>query len=220
MKFEKKTIMTPTGQTKEYFYDPVKPAEYRRVVGGLGWTAGESPGFIVVVGEDYHEDPTLKFRHLRLLAEYEAADTPAIIKRLYDFQNMYLVNPWYGENDNELMMRFVSRFNQALGPKKKGVYITGAPFVDDVHSLKFYANHLRNLLGMAKKALHFGEHSRLPGRLSALLPDDVQMRKVQDYPAIAALGFAVAGLDEPYFDVAQAREMQEQMIEQYNVCGL
>ena len=220
MKIEKKTLATPTGQTKDYYYDPVKPAEYRRIAGGLGWPSGESPGFIVVVAEDYHKDPTLKFRHLRLLTEYESMDVSRLVKRLYDFQNTYLVNPWYGENENELMIHFVSRFNKALGPKKKGIHITGAPFVEDPHSLRFYANQIKNLMGVAKKALHFGASSQLPGQLGALTPDDVQMKKVQDFPAIAALGFAVAGLDEPYFDVVQVRELQDQMIAGYNVAGL
>lgn len=220
MKIEKKTLKTPMGQTKEYFYDPIKPAEYRRVVGGIGWPAGEALGFIVVLAEDYQEDPTMKLRHLRLLVEYESPDVSYLIKRLYDYQNTYLVNPCYGEDDNQLMMHFVSRFNEKLGHKKRGVHITAAPFVDDAHNLRFYANQIKNLTGMAKKTLHFGEYSRLPGRLSALSPDDIQAKRVQDFPAIAALGFAVAGMDEPYFDVAQVRELQEQQLESYNVAGL
>jgi len=217
---EKKTYVTPVGQTKEYFYRHEPSWEYRRMAGGLAWPSGESSGFIVVVGEDYREDPGLKLRHLRLLAEYESTDTPALIKRLYDLQNMYLVRPWYGDSTNVLMMHFVSRFNRNLGHKKKGIYVSEAPFVDDPHNLRLYANQIKGRMGRAKKSLHFGTSSQLPGRLGALSPDDVQKTRVQDYPAVAALGFAVAGLDEPYFDQARARELSDQLMANYNVSGL
>ena len=220
MTIEKKSLTTPTGGTKEYFYDAVTPAEYRRIVGGIAWRWGDMPGFVVVIGEDYHKDPTLKLRHIRLLAEYENLDPLKIVKRLYDYQNTYLVSPWYGEDENEMMMHFVSKFNKTLGSKKKGVFISGAPFVDDPHNLQFYANQIKNRMSRVKKSLHLGGDSRLPGRLSAISPDEVQKTKVQGYPAVAALGYAIAGLDEPYFDVMKHRELQEQMAANYNVAGL
>jgi len=220
LNIEKKIIEMPLGGTKEYYYDSDTPAEYRRIVGGVGWPSGGLPGFIVVVAEDYHPDLTLNLRHFRLLTEYSNHDMPKLVKRLYDFQNLYLVEPWHGEDDNEQMMHFVSKFNENLGHKKKGIYISAAPFIDDSHSLRFYAHQIKSLMSVAKKILHFGEASQLPGQLSMLSPDDVQTKQVQGYPAVAALGYAVAGLDEPYFEVSKHRKLQQQMIDNYNVAGM
>jgi hypothetical protein len=220
MYIERKTLQTPTGNTIEYFYDPVKPAEYRRIVGALAWPSGDLSGFIVVIAEDYHEDYGLKLRHLRLLTEFESRDIPILAKRLYDFQNTYLVKPWYGDANNEMMMKFISMFNGTLARGKKGVYVASAPFVEDSHNLRFYANQIRRLVQPGRKTLHFGEDSQIPGRLSALTPDEVQRAGVAEYPAIAALGYAVAALDEPYFDVMEAREYQNELLNTYNVAGL
>ena len=216
---ERKTLNTPAGESKEYYCQTEPYFEYRRIIGGVAFPA-EAAGFIVAIGEDYHKDPTLKLRHFRLLDEYEGGDVQALIKKLYDFQNIYKVQNWYGDPENEMMMKFISKFNQSLGPRKQGIYISEAPFVNDAHNFKYYAPQIKKLIGRTTKALHFGASSQLPGRLSALTAIDVDKAKILDYPAIAALGYAVAGLSEPYFDYAKAREMQDQMTANYNVAGL
>lgn len=173
-----------------------------------------------MIAEDYHKDPTLKLRHFRLLDEYENSDVSILIKRLYDFQNRYLVQNFYGDSSNEMMMKFISKFNQSLGPRKKGIYISEASFVNDAHNFKYYAPQIKKLINRATKSLHFGASSQLPGRLSALTPINVDKAKISDYPGIAALGYSIAGLSELYFDYTQARELQESMINNYNIAGL
>jgi len=216
---EKKTIKTPVGESKEYYYQVDPYFEYRRIIGGIAWPA-ESAGFIVVIGEDYRKDPTLKLRHYRLLDEYEGNDIPALIKKLYDFQSIYKVQNLYGDSNNEMMMKFIFKFNQSLGQRKKGVFVSEAPFIDDNHNFKYYAPQIKKMINRATKSLHFGAHSQLPGKLSSLTAIDVDKAKISDYPPIAALGYAVAGLNEPYFDYAQARDIQNKMIANYNVAGL
>lgn len=216
---ERKTITTPAGHKKIYFYNPVNPAEYRRIVGGIAWP-GEKAGFIVVVAEDYHKDPTLKARHFRLLDEHENDNVQSLIKKLYDFQNIYNVQNWFGDSNNAMMVKFISKFNQALGQRKKGIYISEASFVDDAHNFKYYAPQIKKLIGKSTKVLHFGNNSQIPGRLSSLTAVDVDKTKITKYPAIAALGYAIAELNEPYFGHAQAHEIQDSLINTYNVAGL
>lgn len=217
---ERKTIESPLGLKQSYFYDAGRLTEYRRIIGAIAWPSGELPGFIVVIAEDFHKDPRLKLRHYRLLDEYDNITTERLVRRLYDFQNKYLVSPWYGDPDNLLMMHFIDRFNQRLSKKHKGIYIAEAPFADDVHNLRMYANQIKNRMIQAKKALHFGDKSRVPGVLSGLSPDDVQKKRAQDFPAIAALGFALSGLDEPWVDSSKDRELHEQFVAQRVVEGL
>jgi len=216
---ERKRLETPAGETKEYYAQVEPYFEYRRIIGGIAFPA-ESTGYIVVVGEDYHKDFTLKLRHFRLLDEYEGNDVQALIKKLYDFQNTYKVQNWYGDSNNEMMMKFISKFNRSLGRRKKGIYVSEAAFVNDAHNFKYYAPQIKKLIGKGTKVLHFGANSQLPGKLSALTAIDVDKAKISNYPGIAALGYAVTGLSEPYFDYALAREMQDRMVNNYNVAGL
>jgi len=210
---EERTIKTPMGSTKKYFYNSERPAEYRRIAGGVAWPSSVE-GFIVVVGEDYHEDPALKIRHFRVLDEFESDD---VIKKMYDFRNVYKVQNFYGDSNNEIMMKFISRFNEKLDKRKKGMYLSEAPFVNDPHNLKYYAPQIRKRLDKAKKALWFGNESQLPRKIRGLTSVDVD---ISSHPAIAALGYAVAGLDEPYFDYTNVREMQDIQLNNYNVAGL
>ena len=217
---EQKTIETPIGTKKTYYYDTSRMTEYRRIIGAVAWPSGEKLGFIVVIAEDYNKDPRLKLRHYRLLAEYDNITPERLVRRLYDFQNKYLVSPWYGEPDNLLMMHFVDKFNQGLSSKQKGIYIAEAPFADDPHNLRMYANQIKDRMIQAKKSLHFGDKSRIPGALSGLTPQDVQTKNAQEFPAVAALGFALSGLDESWTDSSEDRELHEQFIMGNMVEGL
>jgi len=217
---EKRTIKTPLDVTKAYFYNPIAKAEYRRVVGGIAWPFGQQGGFIVVIAENYPKDTRLKTRRLRVLTEYLNDDTDKLVKRLYDLQNTYLVGTWYGETDNLLMMHFIDQFNRMLPKKKVGVFIAEAPFADDRHNLRLYAHQIYNKTNPAKKSLFFDDHSIIPGILSALSDDQVRKDKAQKHPVIAALGFAVSGLNEPYHDISKDRMIHETFMNKHTVIGL
>lgn len=218
---EKKTITTPLGVRRHYFFDHVNLREYRRIVGGIAWPAGEQSGFLCVIGESDNKDVRLRRRHLWVLSEYENdGDIDKLIKRMYDVQNRYLVDPWYGDTENVLMMQFIDRFNQKLDKKKKGIYISEAPFVGEIHNLRFYANQIKSQTVTAKKSLHFGKQSQIPGQLSGLSPDDVQAKKAEDFPIAAALGYCLSGLDEAYMDKINDRELHEQLVVQRYAEGL
>jgi len=217
---EKKTYETPLGQKKTYYYDVFNESEYRRIVGGIGFPYGDQPGFIVVMAENYPEDKRLKKRQIKLLTEHLNHNTEKFVKSIYDCQNRYLVETWYGETDNLIMMHFIDKFNQSLSKKKKGIYINDAPFSDDAHNLRLYSHQIKNLLIPTKKAMSFGDNSQIPGYLSGLSADQVRQDPAQKHPIIAALGFVVAGLSEPYYDVNKDRELQEAYIQKRSVAGL
>jgi len=217
---EKKSFETPLNQTKNYYYDAGENAEYRRIAGGVGFPYGDLPGFLIVMAEDYNKNPRLKKRQIKLLTEYQNDVTDKIVKAIYDYQNKYLVETWYGETDNLLMMHFIDKFNQSLSKKKKGIYISEAPFADDPHNLRLYSHQIKNLLLPTKKALSFGDNSQIPGYLSGLSADQVRQDQAQKHPIIAALGFLIAGLDEPYYDISKDQELHERHALRTQVEGL
>jgi len=194
--------------------------EHRRTVGGVGWPSGEKPGFICVIGEDDHKVARLKVRNYWLLAEFESTDIEKLIRRIYDLQNKYLIQTWYSDTENVLMMHFVDRFNLKLSKKKKGIYIAEAPFIGETHNLRVYSHQVKNRSHPERKSLQFGRNSMIPGVLAGLSPDEVQKKKAEDYPAIAAIGYCVSGLDEPYFDQSNERDLHDRFIQSRMVEGL
>jgi hypothetical protein len=217
---EKKAYETPLGLKKSFFFDHKRQSEYRRIVGGLAWPSGEAPGFVLVIAEAEHKDPRLKLRHYWLLDEYEHNSAERLIKKLYDFQNKYIVGAWYSDPNNLLMTHLIDKFNGGLTKKQKGIYLTEALFSDDPHNLRLYANQIGGRTAFTKKALHFGNTSRIPGALSVLSPDDIYKKKAQEFPMVAALGFAIAGLEELYVDVVKDRELHEQYLQATYAEGL
>lgn len=217
---EKKHIEDPLGVRRSYYYDHTNNRDYRRICGGVAWPHGDQPGFLCVISENDHTDPRLRLRHYWILTEYENKDVDKIVKRMYDLQNRYLVSSWYGDTDNVLMMHFVDRFNRRLSREKKGIYISEAAFVGETHNLRLYAHQVQNLTKPARKSLYFGKDSQIPGHLSGLSPDDVQKKKAEEFPVIAALGYVLSGMDEPYVDVEKNRVMQERLVQQRMVEGL
>jgi len=217
---EKRTLKTPLGIKRDYLFDHINLREYRRIIGGIAWPSGEHPGFLCVIGESDHTDKRLQLRHLWMLTEHEDRDVNKLIKRMYDVQNRYLVDPWYGQTENVLMMHFVDRFNQRLPIKKTGIYIAEAPFLDEAHNLRLYAHQARSRVTPAGKTLHFGSNSQIPGQLSGLTPDDVQTKKAEDFPVVAALGYCLSGLEEPYTDMGKDRELHEVFLQQRYAEGM
>jgi len=221
---EKRKYDTPLGIRKSYYFDSSNNREYRRVAGGIAWPYSQESGFVCVISEDYNKDARLNKRHCRLLAEYASLDVERLVKRMHDYQNKYLIDMWYGDPDNELMGYFLDKFNQALLKKKKGkyrgLYIAEAPFADDPHNFKMYAHAIKSRIMRGKKSLHLGEESVLPGILSSLSPDTIENDRVQKYPVIAGLGFALAGMDESWVDVSSDRELHEMHVSRREVVGL
>lgn len=217
---EKKTIETPLGIKRTYFMDFTNIREYRRITGGISWPKGEQPGFLCVVGEDEHKKARIKQRDLWLLTEYQNNDVQKLIKRCYDMTNRFMVENWYSNTEDLIMMQFVDRFNSKLSKTKKGIYLSEPPFVDDTHNLRLYATQIRDKVLPGKKSLMFGEGSVLPGVLLSLSPEDVFKKKAEDFPPIQALGHIISGLDEPYFDISRDRQAHELYVQRRDIPGL
>jgi len=193
--------------------------EYRRIVGGVAWPYKDQPGFLCVIGESENKTRRLNLRFNYLLVESQNKEVDKLIKKMYDFQNRYLVQPWYGDVENLSMLHFVDQFNERLPKEKKGIYISAAPFVEDTHNLRLYTHLIREQLTPAKKTLFFGQ-SQIPDQLNAMSSDDVQTKKAEAFPMVAALGYAILALDEPYTDVIRDRELHQAYVNQMSVEGL
>ena len=215
---ERKIIETPLGKKKAYYWDGER--EYRRICGGVASPTGDQPGFLVMIGEAYPEDVRLKVRHLYLLGEYQNVATDKLIRRMSDFQNRFMVEQWYGNTEDSFLIHFIDSFNKGLvGKKKKGIFISDAPFCDDSHNLQFYAHLIKNRVEKNKKSLHFGE-TMITGAISSLASETIRKDKAERHPVLAALGYVISGLDESYVDVQKDRDIHTQHINKVFIEGL
>jgi len=182
-----------------YWLDKENNRYFRRVVAGMQWP-GQSPGFAVIVGELDTEDPLLHERHLYLINEIDGnnitgRDAVGFIQRLAEMRGIYGLENIYGNPSIKSMRRILDHFNESLPDKgRNGLYVERAPLIDNPHCFEFCVQIVRKRLVEGRKTLHLGRNSRLPGILAST-GDIVMEGKAEEFPAIAALGYAVGALD-------------------------
>jgi hypothetical protein len=183
------------GSTEKFFLNKETGERYRRVAGGIAWP-GINPGYGIVLAETKDKDETLNKRTYKILAEYENENPTDLIRRCAEFSKTLCAYPFYGDTDHRPMLEILQKSNIRL-------YVTEAPFVDEPSAFKTYVLMIRELTKVGRKALHFGKESKLPALISGLNPQDIPNTSqvaYEQYPPIAALGFAVSALESLVYD--------------------
>ncbi|MBN2325380.1 MAG: hypothetical protein JXQ30_16750 [Spirochaetes bacterium] len=165
---------------------------YGRVVGGIGWK-GKRPGFIVAVGEDLEPDRTLNAFHRWILGEYEGEDTLKLLEKVLEYRTSAKVKPWLADTDNKIEMGFLEQVNMNISYRDK-LYIERAPNCDDPKAFQFCLSTVEASLN-PQKVLHFKE-SKIHEYMGEINTDNRDSLNVTDYPAIVALGNALAYMRE------------------------
>lgn len=196
LNLERKTVYRELNA--EIFYqDRDTGARYRRLTGGIAWP-GTKPGFAVILAEDRKHDLDVNAHHVRLLAETEEVS----IERLLDWCARHELNSpevywtWHGNVTNKPAMQWVYRLNDKYHSqgRQQCFAMVPAPYTDNPRGFEFFVNILRERLERWRKTLHLGEKSKLPGYLLELSSEEIMKATSEDYPAIAALGYAVSAL--------------------------
>lgn len=166
--------------------------EYGRVVMGAVWP-GSKPGFAVVLGEDELKRGKMNYY---VLAELEEPELQSFIRACYDFAGAYAVTDIYGDPADNVANEFLARFNEELRTRRQeGFYVTAPPLFKTPDCFEYCCRTIQKHTGVNAKTLHIGEKSRLAAYLLELRPDELKTAKAADYPAIAALGYALTSLD-------------------------
>jgi hypothetical protein len=174
----------------ESFTDGETGRKFRRIIGGLAWPHAGKPGFAVVIGEDFEEDPNLKARHLSVLKEIEESDVADLIRLCRELRNTYKTQGWYGCTSNKSMLGALYHLQKGLDYKDRFSF-SPAPHSDDCQSLGYYLTMIKDIIGINRKILHFGEGSKLPGHLAEMGPESLSQDPTE-FPTVAALGYVVA----------------------------
>jgi hypothetical protein len=217
---EKKETGPP--KSRFFFEDSETKMKYRRIVVGLA-LPGVRPGFIAVVAEELKKDPTLQVRIYRLLAEAEDPDINALFRKGVDSRGIFKVQEFLGNSENKPLMDILRLFNNGLMEKYiPGLNLSPAPYIKEEGSFYYYANMVRTHLKQDRKNLYLGEGSKVARCLQALPPEEILKASSLDFPAIAALGYAVAYLDswQPNDNADNWRDRIPEESNRYSIFGM
>lgn len=185
--------------TGEPFFENTETrVQYRRIMGGLAWPEGVRSGCALVLGELRTKDNVLETRRQVFVLDEKSNDEPAgIVKDLAALQDNWLVWQWATpivdprvyllddyNDERRRIHRAPIRYTSPDRWTGKGEGL-----------MSFYRSLVQRRTGLdSEKTLHLG-----PGRICAdeigkLQPEDAS-RKPTDFPAAAALFFALAEID-------------------------
>ena len=180
---------------------------YRRVVGGIAWP-GNSPGFGVVVGEDMTPPVGVKDPYLYLLGEVEGPDVHTLFKRCVELAVKYHASCFYGRYD-QAMVNSLNLWNRNAREQGTGVLSFDSALFSKEGEISYHLNAIRGLLLPERKMLHLTdvvESPQLPAYIQALPPNIYATATDIEYPAVAALGYAVTLLVEFRTDYEEDEE--------------
>lgn len=175
--------------------------EFGRIVLGLGWPA-ERPGYLVAVGEELHPMINSKIYPLHFVEEVEKWGFDPLFDRCAEFVKRHGVTEIYGRRDEANMGNLYSWNDRHPGSE---LDIGMAPHSKDGR----ITHHVNTLIGrLENRTLHLPKDSIVWGQFEKIKRDQTHLATDAQFPAVAALGYVVAGLDrwppepeqEEYFD--------------------
>jgi hypothetical protein len=183
--------------SKPAFYRNIKTGEdYFDIAGAVAWPGNEVAGFAVIVAvvKTDEKEPCLK-----VLTEIEEKSIEDLVSACIEIRGRYgypeLLSLWYGD-----YLRFSSLIGDINVQIEKqhgqgnGFYITQPDDFEASNNFEIYLHRIRACLkahDSGKKQLILGNCNGLRNHLQNLPPDAITNGSVEDYPAVASLGFAL-----------------------------
>lgn len=188
--------LTDVVTRERYLCDTETGISYRRTVGSLVWPCGDRNGCVTVLGETRSRQNVLGGRHdVRLLAEKCSADVSELVEYIELCTMAFVVLSWAtplsdtraylldDKNDERRRARkSIIKFDDPQGWHGKG------------EGLMAFYHALVQRRTLSEKSLFFGKNSSAADEIGKLQAEDMT-GKPTDYPAAAALFFALAEID-------------------------
>jgi hypothetical protein len=143
----------------------------------VGDRYGETPGFVVVLGEDEKRDSEIHQapRHIWFLAEAETEDIETLCRKCRKLKE--------GCQFGLVLTDMDDQFKVDLWRKFAGHQLhLGRPPVEGQASLDFAGQLIKRHLH-SQKTMHFGNDSRLPSYLLDLIPEQLSSGRLEQFPA-------------------------------------
>lgn len=193
-----------TGQktkTKATYYRNIETgAEYYHITGAIAWPGKTLPGCVLIMAV---KKDSLR-PSFQLLDEKEDYSINGLLRQCLDLRQRYgyglngdLFRFWYG--DYTKFASLLSDFNKEKFSTKQaeGIHIASPVDFDKPNHFEIYVRRIQSCLSpndSGNKSLYLGDCDRLRNYLQVLPSDAAIKGTVEDYPAIAALGFLVHSL--------------------------
>ena len=165
--------------------------ELGRIIGGIAWP-GEKSGYAVVVGEEDHPRKGGKVRHCHVLSEVEEWNKVELIKACVELQGLYRTIGFYGRRDPASMFALWGMNSGARAGRSEELDFQPAP-MSDTGKIEYHIDLLAKKLSHDSKSLYL---NRGDVALKLDIPhEEYGTATDSKFPAVAALGYAVATLD-------------------------
>lgn len=181
---------------EQYFHDVVTCLNFRRTTGGLVWPCGETPGAVVVLGETRSRQNVLGGRHdVHVLVEERSADVSRLVTVMEIFTEELLVKLW-STPLTDARAYLLDDANDERRKLRRPLIRYGDPqyWQGKGEGLMPYYHSLVQRRTLSEKSLFFGKNSSAADEIGKLQAEDMT-GKPTDYPAAAALFFALAEID-------------------------
>ena len=163
---------------------------YSRIVGGMAWPAGMLPGHAVVLAEEGKKNVGFQEQKLYLLAEKEGGSIEELMQAMYDLRHVYACERWLGDTSEEGCMA-IFRHNMNRQPADNRIALTRAPLAGE--KVQVHIQQVFEVLQKDRKLLVLGEGQITAQAIRTVRPEDLR-RPVAEFPALAALGYALADM--------------------------
>lgn len=188
--------LTDVVTRERYLCDTETGISYRRTVGSLVWPCGDRNGCVTVLGETRSRQNVLGGRHdVRLLAEKCSADVSELVEYIELCTMAFVVLSWAtplsdtraylldDKNDERRRARKpIIKFDDPQGWHGKG------------EGLMAFYHALVQRRTLSEKTLFLGDECEGASFIGKMENEDISC-KPTDYPAAAALFFALAEID-------------------------
>lgn len=180
--------------TKErYWKDTRTGVSYRRIVGGFSWPFDTLPGAFCVLGEVRSVDPHTYTHRVALLHDEEVTGVDELLRRVHSASVDTGVFDWIARRDVS-EVRLVDQFNRLQSSQRqRQIRLVHPQEGDDRDRFRFWVRLLERRT-MDDKTMTFGESACVRDRLMAL-PPEAYAKEPEEFPAVAALLFALAEID-------------------------
>jgi hypothetical protein len=163
-----------------------------RKFGGIGWPS-EAPGYACIIAEELYPMVGSKVHRLFVLDEVEKQSTNQLFTECANFMGIYNVSDFFGRYDASFMRTLEFWNDQHRQLPQLDVF--SAPD-SKTGAIGYHLETLKNRLQKDQRTLFFSPESKLPGYLEAIPPGVINTASDDQFPAVAALGYAVAALTE------------------------
>lgn len=181
------------------FWRDTEGREFRRVAGGLAWPCDELPGWLVVLGEERLTRPEDGRRHIDVLHAWEAKQWGRVLapRDLMDEARALHAGmpcPIWASPTKLPDATLTPLYNRELSRRDHKLLLRTPPQYERRTAFLLYDRLLERRTG-PENTFHTGEAGRALADEYAILRPADRVRPLDEFPAVAALLYALAWLE-------------------------